>query len=337
MKTAFVTGSTGLVGLNLAVALRAQGWRVVCIHRGSANTRYIKAFDVELVPADLVDLPSLLAAMPENVDAVFHCAADANFWGKRNRIQHDNNVLGTKNMVEAAIQRKAKRFINTSTIVAYGTNGGRPIAHDTPQLPDRRINLAVTKKLAEDVVRDAIPRGLDALTLNASGIVGPYDLRGWAGMFFPVARGEPQFVPKGGVMTWCHVDQVVKAHINAVEHGRTGFNYLLGGVETDWGGYLESAARVMGCTLELHRWPRWALSAIARILLVGDRILGRTPQVTPQLIAFLDGVYRCDSEPAMRDLGFEFSPLDDMVRDSYEWLVKENFLKRRALPAVAGR
>jgi dihydroflavonol-4-reductase len=327
MPTAFVTGGTGLLGRNLAGLLLREGWRVVCIHRPSASTRYLRELDVELVAGDLVDLDAVVAALPEGVDAVFHCAADANFWSKRNAAQYASNVLGTRNMVEAALRRGARRFVNTSTIVAFGPNGGRPITAGTSQTPDPRINLAVTKKLAEDEVRAAMARGLDAVFLNPAGIVGPYDLRGWAGMFFPVARGEPQYVPAGGIMPWCHVDEVARAHLAAFERAPRGATYLLGGVETDWGGYLESAARVMGRSVEVIRWPGWALGLVARVLLVGDRMLGRTPQVTPQLIAFLEGVYRCDSGPAMRDLGFRITPLDDMVRDSYEWLVREGFLK----------
>jgi dihydroflavonol-4-reductase len=140
-------------------------------------------------------------------------------------------------------------------------------------------------------------------------------------------------VPRGGVMTWNHVRDVVTAHVNAVEHGKSGFNYLLGGVESDWAEYLETAAGVMGLPVEIQRWPLWALNIVTRLIMVVDRIRGQVPSATPQLMRFLNGVYRCDSEPACRDLGFEFTPLEEMVRHSYEWMVDEHFLEP---PRTAG-
>lgn len=335
MKTALVTGATGFLGINLAKMLLDEGWQVQCTYRPSANLKYIKRLPVELINADLTDRDAVMKSFPGNVEIVFHCAADANFWAKRNKEQYANNVLATRYLVEASLKHKVKRFINTSTIVAFGPNGGQPITGDTPQIPDKRVNLSVTKKLAEDEVREGIKKGLDAVILNASGIVGPFDLRGWAGMFFPVDAGTPQVIPKGGVMTWCHVRDVARAHVNAVERGRTGYNYLLGGVETDWGGFLETAAKVIGVPIEVQRWPLWAMVWLSSVLVLVDRMRGILPRVTPPLMAFLAEVYRCDSAPAIEELDYKFTPLEEMVRDSYEWLVVEKFLKRRKeLPAT---
>ncbi|MGB1317387.1 MAG: NAD-dependent epimerase/dehydratase family protein, partial [Flavobacteriales bacterium] len=120
MKTAFVTGATGFLGVNLVQQLLADGWKVTALHRKTSNLSYLKRFDVTLVEGAITDKASLVNAIPEGVDAVFHVAANTSMWSKFNDQQYQDNVIGTRNMVEVALQKKAKRFVHTSSISAWG-------------------------------------------------------------------------------------------------------------------------------------------------------------------------------------------------------------------------
>src|SRR5262245_29976091 len=94
VQTAFVTGGTGFVGINLVSELTGQGWAVTCLHRHSSNLDRLRRFPVRLVVGDLNDEPSLRAALPENVDAVFHVAADTSSWKPLDGPQTQTNVIG---------------------------------------------------------------------------------------------------------------------------------------------------------------------------------------------------------------------------------------------------
>jgi nucleoside-diphosphate-sugar epimerase len=209
-KTAFVTGATGFVGINLVSALRDAGWNVTALHRKTSNTRYLAPLGAALVVGDITDRASLERGMPENVDAVFHVAASLSLEGRGDAQQTRINVEGTRNVVEVALAKNAKRFIHTSSMAAYGLQDGdvdettRSTALDTP------INYFRTKRLAEEEVDRGIANGLDAVIVNPSNIVGPYDTQSWARMFKLVHTGTlPGVGPGSG--SFCHVREVVGA------------------------------------------------------------------------------------------------------------------------------
>jgi dihydroflavonol-4-reductase len=124
-RTAFVTGATGFVGLNLVEALLAQGWRVLALHRAGSELKYLARMQAERVTGDVTDAESVRRALPPQVDAVFHVAGDTNLWSRRNARQDRINIEGTRNMIEAALARRARRFLHTSSISAWGLQRGR--------------------------------------------------------------------------------------------------------------------------------------------------------------------------------------------------------------------
>ena len=123
-KTAFVTGGTGFLGLNIIQQLTEQGWQVTALHRPSSNLTYLQRFPVTLAVGEIEDAASLNNAMPEGVDAVFHAAGDVSFWSGHRARQTRTNVNGTRNMVDAARRKGVGRFLHTSSVVVYGIQPG---------------------------------------------------------------------------------------------------------------------------------------------------------------------------------------------------------------------
>ena len=130
--SAFVTGGTGFLGLNLVEQLVALGWQVTALHRRSSDLAHISRFPVDLVAGDLLDPDSLGRAMPEGVTAVFHLAADTSVWSRHDQRQTRVNVEGTSNLIRAAQAAGAQRFVHTSTWMTYGLEQG-DIAEDSPR------------------------------------------------------------------------------------------------------------------------------------------------------------------------------------------------------------
>ena len=124
-RSAFVTGGTGFVGLNLIEQLVGQGWAVTALHRPTSDLRAIRRFPVRLVAGDLLDPASLRRAIPESVDALFHLAADISVWSKHAARQTRINVEGTRNVVDAALAAGVRRMVHTSTGTLMGSSRAR--------------------------------------------------------------------------------------------------------------------------------------------------------------------------------------------------------------------
>ena len=159
-KTAFVTGATGFIGMNLIEELIDQGWNVTALHRPSSNLSYLRRFPIQLAVGDIEDISRLEIAMPQEVDVVFHVAADVSFWRRNAARQTRTNVQGTRHVVEAALRRGAKKLVHTSSSIVYGLQN--PGYDETAPRPGRGswFNYMHTKTLAEDEVREGISLSL---------------------------------------------------------------------------------------------------------------------------------------------------------------------------------
>ena len=119
-KTAFVSGATGFIGVNLVKQLVALEWDVTAMHRASSNIQYLSKFPVRRVVGDITELESLLRIMPDNIDAVFHVAGNVSFDSAGDIAQNRDNIDGTKNMISCSIDKKVSRFIHTSSGASWG-------------------------------------------------------------------------------------------------------------------------------------------------------------------------------------------------------------------------
>ncbi len=330
-QTAFITGATGFVGTVLAQELTGQGWQVTAIHRPGANLKYLSRVALRLVPGDVTDRASLERALPEGVDAVFHVAGSTNLWSRGNDEQRRINVEGTGNMVEAALARRAKRFVHTSTISVYGLQTGR-IDERAEQLGRvSPVNYQRTKFLAEEQVRAGIARGLDAVILNPAAILGPYDTGSWARVIRMVHAGTLPGAPPGA-MSYCHVREVARAHIAAAERGRRGENYLLGGVDAPIIELVRVIGEVTGRKVPDRPTPAWVLKAVGRVGEWASYLTGRQPTLTSDAARMVTRQLYCDCSKAMRELGYRAVDLKGMVEDTYRWLKDEGLLEGGVRP-----
>jgi len=326
-KTAFVTGATGFLGLNLVEQLTRAHWNVVALHRPSSTLSHLRDFPVETIEGDLTDLDSLRRAMPQGLDAVFHVAADTSMWSRRAARQTEVNVTGTANVLAAARAARARRLVHTSTWTAYGLEQGE-ISETCPQLGGSSwINYNRTKHLAEERVREAVKDGLEAVIVNPSHIMGRYDRHGWARLILNLCnKGIPAAPPGAG--TFCHAREVAKAHIAAAERGRVGQNYLMSGAFASILEVLQIIGRVAGCRAPKHTLPAAVFRIAGQVNAMLASITGAEPEITPQGVAMVSISAKVVSTRAERELGYRPAPLETMIKDSHAWLSAEGYLRR---------
>ncbi|MGH7296553.1 MAG: NAD-dependent epimerase/dehydratase family protein, partial [Polyangiaceae bacterium] len=250
-------------------------------------------------------------------------------WSGGDAQQTRENVDGTRNVVEAALAKKARRLIHTSTEGAWGEQHAGEQGFDETAASnalDSFINYERSKYLGELEVAKGVEKGLEACIMCPGHIVGKYDTTQWARMITLVSTGKLPGVPPGKG-TWAHATQVAKAHVTAFDKGRSGERYLLGGA---WATYLEMVTiigrltdkKVPGKTL-----PGWVVRALGRVSQWGSYVTKRAPTVTPEIAAGTSRpphLFRSDK--AIRELGYEAVPLETMLRESYEWLKAEGLV-----------
>ncbi|MDH3580553.1 MAG: SDR family oxidoreductase [Hyphomicrobiales bacterium] len=325
-KTAFVTGSTGFLGLNLVEQLTQADWDVVALHRRNSNLSHLRKFPVEMVEGDLTSLASLRRAIPQGIDAVFHVAADTSMWSRNNARQTETNVAGTANVLEAVRQAKARRFVHTSTWNTYGLEQGE-ISETCPQLGGRSwINYNRSKYLAEELVRDAAKDGLDAVIINPCHIMGRYDRHGWARIIINLCNRWIPVAPPGAG-TFCHAQEAAKAHIAAVERGKVGRNYLLSGDFVSLLDVFRTIGELTGCKAPKRTLPAPAFRLAARLNVMLTSVTGREPELTPEGAEMVCASARVVSARAQQELGYEPAPLHTAIRDSYGWLKGQGILR----------
>jgi dihydroflavonol-4-reductase len=329
-NSAFVTGATGFLGLNLVEQLMDAGWSVAALHRASSDVTYLKRHPVRLVEGTVEDASSLERAVPEGVSVIFHVAADVSFWSRHRARQTRTNVDGTRNVVAIALKRGAK-LVHTSTTSVYGFQAG-PFDETARHLGrDSWFNYMHTKAVAEESVREGITSGLNAVFLNPANIVGPYDRHNWARLILMAAAGKLPRVPPGRG-SFCHATEVARAHVAAVERGRSGENYILAGADASFAEVIRTIGELVGCKVPGNVARPRLLHTAGRVLGWVSLLTGREPMVTPESAAFLCADLTCKSDKAVRELGYRPAPLRTMLEDCRRWLIEEGILRPPALP-----
>jgi nucleoside-diphosphate-sugar epimerase len=316
------------VGRNLVDELLKDSWDVTVLHRKSSDLSRLDGCAVRFREVDLHEAESVKRAIPLGVDCVFHVAGNTSHWTAGAERQWKDNVLATRNIVQAVIDRKGTRLIFTSTGATLGYQ------HLAGSHTNRiRNNYIRTKRLAELEVYAGIERGLDAVMLHPIIVIGTYDWNSYAPLFRKMKNGRLRLCFPGRI-AFCHAADVARAHIQAYERGRRGEHYVLGGTHTTW---LEVFRKICGHVGagDPVVLPKWALMIAAHVMAVGAMVTGRRPMLTPELVRLLDDapdVSEFDQWKAREELGYRSRPLEIMIRDCHEWLVREG--KTRG-PAIA--
>jgi nucleoside-diphosphate-sugar epimerase len=319
---AFVTGATGFVGHNLAIELRESGWDVVALVRRDSDTRHLLALGVELREGSVTDAGSVLAAMPDDVDAVFHVAGNTSLWKRGDAQQTLVNVGGTANVVRAALARHARRLVHTSSVVAFGHHHARVDETTPSNAASSWINYIRTKHAAELEVLDGVAKGLDAVMINPPHIVGPWDRHNWSRLFRLVRDGKLPGIPPGAG-SWCHAREVARTHVAAVARGRTGERYLLGGVDATFLKMIQAIGRLVGKPVPASPLPAFVLKSVAFLNELVSHVTRREPDITPEGAALVCERILTDCRKAVEELGYKPVALETMLGDCWEWMQGE--------------
>ncbi|WP_430510526.1 NAD-dependent epimerase/dehydratase family protein [Gottfriedia solisilvae] len=206
----FVSGATGFLGKHTVKKLSEIGYDVIAFGRNEQAANFFKTMDnVVFVKGDLED-KQLLAKLVKDVDFVIHCAALAAPYGQY-ELFYKTNVDGTQNIVDASLSSNIKKFIYLSTPSVYFTNESRKNVRENDELPQSHTNYyASTKHIADLIVKEAVLKGLPAISLRPRQVFGPYDHTIFGRLIDTNKKRGIPLVNKGKIlMDFTYVDNVV--------------------------------------------------------------------------------------------------------------------------------
>ncbi len=321
MTQVALTGASGHVGAGLVRELVTRGYRVRAVLRTPDNAPALDGIDVERVAGELADVPALVRAF-SGADIVFHVAALVSIMPGMARPLHDTNVDGTRNVLTACREARIRRLVYTSSIHAVpAPPHGQTVDESRPYDPEQTAgDYDRSKAEATLEVLAAARDGLDAVVVNPTAVIGPYDFKGslLGDVFVSFAKGKlPAYVP--GAYDFVDVRDVAVGHVLAAEKGQRGESYLLSGHRATLPELMAMLEELSGRRRPRLVLPVWAARATAVFGPAWYRLTGRKPRFTPYAIHTLQTNTFISNAKAQRELGFANRPLRDTLRDALQW------------------
>jgi dihydroflavonol-4-reductase len=326
MKNVLVTGGTGFVGSNLSAKLVERGYHVRILRRENSDMRAIEGIGVDHCIGDVRDVESLKRAI-RDCDTVFHTAALVTFEKAKAELQREVNVIGTRNVVEACLTCGVKRLVHTSSIAAIGyAPNGQLATEETPFNWERTWGYKYSKYMAEEEVLACTRRGLEAVIVNPSVIVGERDIHFHGGdIIRRVKKWQVPLYIEGGINV-VYVGDVVNGQIAAAEKGRSGERYILGGENLTHKEVFRRTARIVGGLSPIAKLPVSLLRVAAEIIEHGSRLLTIEPIITSNIVAGAGKFNWFSIEKAKQELGYTITAFDESIYRAYCWYVQHGFL-----------
>jgi dihydroflavonol-4-reductase len=325
-----VTGASGFVGSAVARALVERGYRVRALVRATSPRANLEGLDGEVVQGDMLDGESVARALG-GVRYLFHVAADYRLWARDPAEIERNNLEGTRTVMRAALDRHLERVVYTSSVATLHVDETTVAAtEDEPLAADAAIGAYKRSKvMAERLVEEMMVRsGLPAVIVNPSTPIGARDIRPTptGRIIVEAARGRmPAFVDTG--LNVVSVDDVALGHVLALEHGRVGERYILGGENLSLQQLLAEIADLTGHPAPRVRLPVAPLYPLAYVAEALARFTGREPFLTRDGLKMSRNRMHFSSDKAVRELGYRPRPHGEGLRDAVEWFSRAGYLK----------
>lgn len=319
--TALVTGASGFVGSAVARLLVERGFPVRALVRSSSPQHHLAGLDIEFVSGDLRHTESVRKAMT-GVRSVFHVAADYRLWARNPGEIIENNMLITRNVMEEAQRAGVERIVYTSSVATLKTGPAGDSADETDSMEEHHAigTYKLSKLLAERLVLDMAARGLPVTIVNPSAPIGPRDVKPTptGRLIVEAAAGRmPAFVETG--LNMVHVDDVAAGHLAALERGRTGERYILGGQNVSLSEILLTVAEHVGRRPPRLKIPRGVVFPVAVVAEAVARRTGREPFVTVNGLRMSKNRMFFTAAKAEKELGYRARPYAEGIRDAIEW------------------
>ena len=324
------------MGANLVRRLSSDGIRVRALTRRDGSHEALDGLDVELAYADIRDLDATRRAL-EGCQGVYHCAAMVStIDGNRDhrRELFECNVLGTRNVLQAAREAEAGRVVVTGSFSAVGYDLDAPSAPSDESMQfypmERTMPYERSKVLAEHECLRAVAVGQDVVIATCCAVVGGADyLPSRLGRTLcDYANGKLYAYVEGG-FAFVAAQDIVEGHLLCMQHGRAGEKYIFATEYKTISDILDLYEEVTGIPRPHRKVPASVMYAFAQVAsFYLSRVHPSFPQrFTPGAIRLLKMRRRANVEKAKQELGYQPTSIRAAVHEAYAFHYGRNAIK----------
>jgi nucleoside-diphosphate-sugar epimerase len=336
----FVTGGTGLVGAHLLFELTSAGIRVKALKRKTSDLHQVlktfscyaenpkELFDrIEWVDGDILDY-FVLEKILQGVTEIYHCAAIVSFDSKERQKMISNNVEGTANLVNAALENKVKKICHVSSVSALGRlDNQQLITEETNWVPSKKISgYSESKFFSEVEIWRGIEEGLDAVIVNPSIIFGPANWETSSAKMFKTIWNGMKFYTKG-ITGFVDVKDVVKAMILLMD--KTNFEtaknqrYLLNAENLSYQNVFYQIADALEKPRPKIYASDFMMEISWRVLKIFSLVTRKSPLISSETAASSKAVNNYDGSKIVKQFNFEYRPISATIQQTAVFLKQD--------------
>ena len=314
-----MTGATGYIGSRLAHKLIERGHIVEALVRTPDKAGDLRALGAYLHQGDITDKDSMRNPM-SGADGVFHVAGWYKVGARDSSMGYAVNAEGTRNVLSLMAELRVPKGVYTSTLAVNSDTGGRVVDEDYHFVGVHLSEYDRTKALAHDIADDMIADGLPLVIVMPGLVYGKDDPSAAGNTLRQYLQGRLPLVPVGSGYCWGHVDDIVEAHILAMEKGTPGESYIIGGEPHTLVDALEMAARITKIPVPRMRASPGMMRLMASVMQPVSRVIDLPEMFHPETLRVTAGVtYYGSNAKAKRELGYDPRPLDVGLREVLQY------------------
>ncbi len=331
-----VTGATGFVGARLVRRLVDDGHHVKAMVRASSSLQMLRdlpAERLEIVEGDVLMGHTVFRALA-GCDRMFHVATLTKFWDPTPGLIEQTAARGTELVMEMAKKRRVSRVVFTSSVATLGVLPREGEMDETQELElSDPAEYVRGKHRAEQIALSAAAHDLEVVAVQPGSIFGPGDWKptpGGRGVLEFIGWRAPliDFPVLGGGINGVDVDDVVDGHVRAMERGRSGERYILGGENVTYEQLFNMLAEVTGLPSPGGRLSRGTAELVGKLLELRARLTGREPDFTSHEVRnFGDAYSWVTSKKAEDELGYTHRPLRRALGRAVQWYLANGYVK----------
>jgi len=313
----FVTGGNGFIGSVVVRTLLAEGHAVRCLLRASSQTERIDGLPYERVEGDVRDAGAVARGL-EGCGGAIHLASLSSWDQIDSPLMEEVVEGGTANLLAAAKAQPGTRVVFVSSILAVNGSTSAQVFDENSAwtVDDRKLKYSRCKRRAEALCQAAAKGGVPVVIVNPGEVYGPNDTALiTACNLIDFAKSAPVLVCDGGTSV-VYVDDVALAVVRALERGKSGERYILGGDNLTVKELAEQTLAILGQKKSIKKLPNSLIRTVAAAGLALHVPLPFNPRVVPYATLY----WFMDSSKAQRELGVTFRPAREALAPTLAWL-----------------
>lgn len=325
-----VTGSTGFIGSHLTKELLTAGHTIHLLIRGQNIHHCQVNQQITVFQGDILDQNSLNLAM-QGCEQIYHLAALASVWNTDNSLFYETNCKGTDLLFHTALINNISKIVFSSTAGTFGPSVNKSVTEKSIRTVDFFNSYETSKFMAEERALYYNLQGLKIVTVNPTRVYGP-GLLSESNPFTRLMRlylqGKWKIMPGNGQFlgNYVFIDDVVNGLIAAMERGKPGEKYLLGGENCTYSEFFRLLSNISGKDIRLFKFPMSLLKVLAIIEVLKAKTFNQQPLITPEWVEKYKYNWGVCSTKAINDLGYSYHTLAQGMKITIDWLNAEKLI-----------